>query len=169
MLDVYKRQPADHLGGDGAECGARHGEAAQAGEQQGQLWPPALCMRQRGHGRRSGFEREGSHPLWSWVGKRRIAVGDLSHCGVPGGRAGLHAPEPLAERFALWGAVSYTHLLDEQRRPTCVAGVPPDAFSETGQLWGNPLYDWEEMERTDFALSLIHISCPLSWGWTVCG
>ena len=41
--------------------------------------------------------------------------------------------------------------LDEQRRPTCVAGVPPDAFSETGQLWGNPLYDWEEMERTDFA------------------
>ena len=37
------------------------------------------------------------------VGKRRIAVGDLSHCGVPGGRAGLHAPEPLAERFALWG------------------------------------------------------------------
>ena len=33
--------------------------------------------------------------------------------------------------------------LDEQRRPTCVAGVPPDAFSETGQLWGNPLYDWE--------------------------
>ena len=41
--------------------------------------------------------------------------------------------------------------LDEQRRTTCVAGVPPDAFSETGQLWGNPLYDWEEMERTDFA------------------
>lgn len=41
--------------------------------------------------------------------------------------------------------------LDEQRRPTCVAGVPPDAFSATGQLWGNPLYDWEEMARTGFA------------------
>ncbi len=41
--------------------------------------------------------------------------------------------------------------LDEERRPTCVAGVPPDAFSSTGQLWGNPLYNWDEMERTDFA------------------
>lgn len=34
-------------------------------------------------------------------------------------------------------------LLDEQGRPTFVAGVPPDFFSETGQLWGNPLYHWE--------------------------
>lgn len=33
-------------------------------------------------------------------------------------------------------------MLDAQRRPTVVAGVPPDYFSETGQLWGNPLYDW---------------------------
>ena len=33
--------------------------------------------------------------------------------------------------------------LDDNRRPTVVAGVPPDYFSETGQLWGNPLYDWE--------------------------
>ncbi len=41
--------------------------------------------------------------------------------------------------------------LDEQRRPTLVAGVPPDLFSETGQLWGNPLYDWNFMERDGFA------------------
>jgi len=32
--------------------------------------------------------------------------------------------------------------LDRERRPTVVAGVPPDYFSVTGQLWGNPLYDW---------------------------
>lgn len=32
--------------------------------------------------------------------------------------------------------------LDEEGRPTAVAGVPPDYFSETGQLWNNPLYDW---------------------------
>jgi 4-alpha-glucanotransferase len=33
--------------------------------------------------------------------------------------------------------------LDDQLQPTVVAGVPPDAFSETGQRWGNPLYRWE--------------------------
>ena len=41
--------------------------------------------------------------------------------------------------------------LDEALAPTSVAGCPPDAFSEDGQLWGNPLYRWEEMERTGFA------------------
>ena len=40
--------------------------------------------------------------------------------------------------------------LDPQGEPTAVAGVPPDYFSTTGQRWGNPLYDWEKMERTGF-------------------
>lgn len=40
--------------------------------------------------------------------------------------------------------------LDEQRRPRVVAGVPPDYFSETGQLWGNPLYDWEVLWRDGY-------------------
>ena len=31
---------------------------------------------------------------------------------------------------------------DEEGRPTGVAGCPPDGFSATGQVWGNPLYDW---------------------------
>ena len=35
--------------------------------------------------------------------------------------------------------------------PLEVAGVPPDYFSETGQLWGNPIYDWQYMESTNFA------------------
>lgn len=34
--------------------------------------------------------------------------------------------------------------LNRSRKPTHVAGVPPDAFSDTGQLWGNPVYDWEK-------------------------
>jgi 4-alpha-glucanotransferase len=41
--------------------------------------------------------------------------------------------------------------LDAAGRPTAVAGVPPDYFSETGQLWGNPLYDWQAMRRDNFA------------------
>jgi 4-alpha-glucanotransferase len=40
--------------------------------------------------------------------------------------------------------------LDEQGRPKLVAGVPPDYFSETGQRWGNPVFDWDQMQRTGF-------------------
>ncbi|MBS3742709.1 MAG: 4-alpha-glucanotransferase, partial [Candidatus Cloacimonetes bacterium] len=39
---------------------------------------------------------------------------------------------------------------DENLQPTRVAGVPPDYFSKTGQLWGNPLYDWDRMEKNGF-------------------
>jgi 4-alpha-glucanotransferase len=40
--------------------------------------------------------------------------------------------------------------LDEKGNPKTVAGVPPDYFSKTGQYWGNPLYRWDEMERTGY-------------------
>lgn len=40
--------------------------------------------------------------------------------------------------------------LDEELMPLRVAGVPPDMFSATGQLWGNPLYDWDRLEAEDF-------------------
>ena len=46
----------------------------------------------------------------------------------------------------------YTDLfdLDEELLPQNVAGCPPDAFSATGQLWGNPLYNWERHRETDY-------------------
>ena len=41
--------------------------------------------------------------------------------------------------------------LDENRNPREVSGCPPDGFSADGQLWGNPLFDWETMEKDGFA------------------
>ncbi|MBQ5859294.1 MAG: 4-alpha-glucanotransferase, partial [Selenomonadales bacterium] len=41
--------------------------------------------------------------------------------------------------------------LDEAGKPTAVAGVPPDYFSEEGQLWGNPLYRWDVMKKDNYA------------------
>jgi len=56
--------------------------------------------------------------------------------------------------MALDSADVWTHgelfELDERKKPINVAGVPPDCFSEDGQLWGNPLYDWKTMEKNDF-------------------
>lgn len=50
----------------------------------------------------------------------------------------------------VWAHQQLFHL-DETGAPTVVAGVPPDYFSATGQLWGNPLYDWEAMAKDDYA------------------
>ncbi len=41
--------------------------------------------------------------------------------------------------------------IDEKGYPSMVAGVPPDYFAEDGQLWGNPLYEWDEMKKDGFA------------------
>ena len=49
----------------------------------------------------------------------------------------------------VWAEPKYFQL-DQDGLPKEVAGVPPDAFTEDGQLWGNPLYDWDEMRRDGF-------------------
>ena len=50
----------------------------------------------------------------------------------------------------VWAEAEFFQL-DDQRRPIDVAGVPPDYFTADGQLWGNPLYDWEKMRADGFA------------------
>jgi 4-alpha-glucanotransferase len=52
-------------------------------------------------------------------------------------------------------------LLDAHQRPSCVAGVPPDYFSETGQLWGNPVYDWDRLAATGFTWWIERVKAQL--------
>jgi 4-alpha-glucanotransferase len=51
--------------------------------------------------------------------------------------------------------------LDEKHKPIVVAGVPPDYFSATGQLWGNPLYDWDKLRQTGYAWWIARIRATL--------
>ena len=54
-------------------------------------------------------------------------------------------------------------LLDERRRPRFVAGVPPDLFSADGQLWGNPVYNWEALRGDGFRWCLARLRALLAY------
>lgn len=71
-----------------------------------------------------------------------------------------------ADSVEMWKDREKLFLLDGEGNSSLVAGVPPDAFSDDGQLWGNPVYDWEKMksdgykwwhDRIDYALRLFDI------------
>ncbi len=50
----------------------------------------------------------------------------------------------------VWAHREIFALDEETGEPALMAGVPPDYFSETGQLWGNPIYNWEQLEKDNF-------------------
>lgn len=51
----------------------------------------------------------------------------------------------------VWSHTSLFELEKDSLKPKKIAGVPPDYFSEDGQLWGNPIYNWAEMEKENFS------------------
>ncbi len=53
--------------------------------------------------------------------------------------------------------------LDDDLKPVDVAGCPPDAFSDYGQKWGNPLYDWDKMEKDDFSWWKKRMKAASAW------
>ncbi len=53
-------------------------------------------------------------------------------------------------------------LLDEHHRPRFVAGVPPDYFSAQGQLWGNPVYNWDALRATGYRWSIDRVRALLA-------
>jgi len=53
-------------------------------------------------------------------------------------------------------------LLDENRRPRFLAGVPPDYFSAQGQLWGNPVYNWDALRATGYQWAIDRVRALLS-------
>lgn len=95
-------------------------------------------------------ERIETHRFFQWAFFRQWRA-LREHAAARGILIMGDVPIYVAEDSADVWANRHLFQLDERGRPTHVAGVPPDYFSETGQLWNNPLYDWERMAGDGFA------------------
>ncbi len=63
----------------------------------------------------------------------------------------------------VWSLPHIFQLDEETNEPALMAGVPPDYFSDTGQLWGNPIYNWEEMKNWGFKWWISRFSALLDY------
>jgi 4-alpha-glucanotransferase len=116
-------------------------------------WPPALAAREpaalaaarHAHAPRIAFWR-----FVQWCFFRQWAA-LRAYANERGVRIVGDVPIFIAHHSAEVWARPELFELDEQGRPTVIAGVPPDYFSETGQRWGNPLYRWSTHQANGYA------------------
>ncbi|MBQ8254666.1 MAG: 4-alpha-glucanotransferase [Clostridia bacterium] len=110
------------------------------------------CERDYKQARESSSQYESEMAFWRWVQFEFDA--QWKHLRDYAKKKGIvligDMPIYVAHDSADVWASREQFLLDESYNPTLVAGVPPDAFSETGQLWGNPIYNWEKMKNDGF-------------------
>ena len=115
--------------------------------------PAALAQAAIEHAERIAFWKFGQ---WCFFRQWRTLRAYANERGV---RIVGDAPIFIAHQSAEVWARQDLFELDVQGRPQVVAGVPPDLFSETGQLWGNPLYRWKAHEADGFAWWIARIRC----------
>ncbi|MHB8760194.1 MAG: 4-alpha-glucanotransferase [Thiobacillus sp.] len=116
-------------------------------------WPPAL--RDREPAALAAFERAHADALRTVRHEQYRAAQAGRKIRAAAAARGLRLcgdmPIFVAHDSADVWAQRRLFLLDDVGHPTVVAGVPPDYFSETGQRWGNPHYDWDAMQADGFA------------------
>jgi 4-alpha-glucanotransferase len=115
-------------------------------------WEPALRRREKDALRRARRELAGDVCFHEFV--QYLFFAHWSRVKSAANAAGVEVVGDLPifvshDSADVW-ANQELFLLDRSGHPTVVAGVPPDYFSETGQLWGNPLYDWERMRQDGY-------------------
>ncbi len=118
-----------------------------------QEWPDALRMREPGAMKAAAKRLAGPIGFYTWTQYEfdREWQALRGYCRKLGVKLIGDVPIYVAADSAdVWGSPELFQL-DERNLPTRVAGCPPDAFAAGGQLWGNPLYDWEEHEKQHFA------------------
>ena len=109
-------------------------------------------------------EFEGEMSFWRWVQYEFVAQWQdvVDHAHEKGIMIIGDMPIYVAhDSMDVWAAPEQ-FLLDEQFNPTVVAGCPPDGFSPDGQLWGNPIYNWDLMEKDGFSWWINRISLAFS-------
>jgi len=115
-------------------------------------WGPALAHREPGAlagARRELADGIAAHRFFQYVFLRQWL--DLKrHANSQGIQVIGDMPMFVAHDSADVWARPHLWKLDAEGQPTVVAGVPPDAFSTTGQLWGNPIYDWARLRGEGF-------------------
>ena len=116
-------------------------------------WEPLLARREPAalaHARHDLGEQIEAHRFFQYVFLRQW-LNLKSYANARGVRVIGDLPVFVAHDSADVWARPDLWKLDGDGRPTVVAGVPPDAFSATGQLWGNPLYNWDRLRDEGFA------------------
>lgn len=115
-------------------------------------WPRPLLLREPAAIAAAREELAGDIGFWIWVQYLFFRQWRALKKYANGHGVGIIGDMPIyadSDSADAW-AGGRVFLLDENRRQTQVAGVPPDFFSEDGQLWGNPLYDWDYLKSTGF-------------------
>lgn len=116
-------------------------------------WPAPLARRQPGalrSARKEHADQIERHRFWQFLFDRQWHA-LRAKCHARGIQIFGDLPIYVALDSADVWAEPDLFFLDESGQPTRQAGVPPDYFSETGQLWGNPIYRWREMRQRGFA------------------
>jgi len=115
-------------------------------------WPPLLGKREPGELTRTKRRLAAQIDFWIYVQylffTQWLALKEYANSR--GVRILGDMPFYTAEGSADVWAHYEVFQLDENRRPQFVAGVPPDGFTDEGQRWGNPLYDWEYLSSTRY-------------------
>lgn len=116
-------------------------------------WDDAERLRDEACMRRMREELDDDVVCYEWI--QYQFFGQWEKLRSYANEAGVQIVGDIPIYVAMDSADVWTHpelfQLDGDRRPKAVAGCPPDGFSPDGQLWGNPLYDWDRMEKDGFS------------------
>lgn len=118
-----------------------------------QMWPQEL--KRRDELALARFTRDHEDDIYFWVFTQFYFFKQWTRLKQYANRHGIQLigdiPIYVAEDGSDIWANPEMFRLDKDLAPVCVAGVPPDAFSADGQLWGNPIYDWKKMKKDGYA------------------